>query len=274
MTPEPMRPEPMDRDAPGAGVVRDGWRLAVGTLTALPTAPPTAVTPAVARACVLLAPVAVLPLGAGVLGLGWLGTQLGWSPLVVAVLVVGLLALGTRVLHWDGLSDTADGLTASYDRERALQVMKSGTSGPAGVVATVVVAGLQVAALTSLLSTTAGPLLAGVAVVLSRLALSLTCLRPVPPARRDGLGHPLSGAVAEWQAALLWLVWGAVAVAVGMWTGLGWLPAVVGLALAALSVGALVTHCVRRLGGVTGDVYGAGVEAALAAVLLGLCVQL
>lgn len=269
-----MSQEPTGQDATGAGVLRDGWRLAVGTLTALPSTPPTSVTPTVARACVLLAPLAVLPLGAGVLGTSWLGGRVGWSPLAVAVLVVGLLALGTRVLHWDGLSDTADGLTASYDRERALQVMKSGTSGPAGVVATVVVAGLQVAGLASLLTAASGPLLAGVAVCLSRLALSLACLRGVPPARRDGLGNPLSGVVAGWQAAALWLVWGAVAVAVTTWTGVGWAPAVVALALAALTVAVLVTHCVRRLGGVTGDVYGAGVEAALAAVLLGLAVRL
>lgn len=254
--------------------MRDGWRLALGTLTALPTPPPRSVTPGVARAAVLLAPLAVVPLGAGVLALAWLGAAVGWSPLVVAFLCVGWLALATRVLHWDGLSDTADGLTASYDRERALAVMKTSTSGPAGVVATVVVAGLQVAGFATLLATQTGALAAGFAVCLSRLALSVACLRGVPPARKEGLGHPLAGTVAPWQAVGLWILCAAVASAALLPAGFDGVGLAAGAGLALLGVGALVNHCVRRLGGVTGDVFGAGVEIALAATLLGFAVRL
>ena len=46
-----------------ATAVRDGWRLAVGTLTALPTAPPERVDTTTARTAILLAPLAVAPLG-------------------------------------------------------------------------------------------------------------------------------------------------------------------------------------------------------------------
>lgn len=265
MTPDRSRPAPV--------TLRDGWRLALGTLTAVPTPPPSVVTPGVARVAVLLAPLAALPLGAGVLALAWVGGAVGWSPLVLALLAVGWVALGTRVLHWDGLSDTADGLTSSYDRERALAVMKTGTSGPAGVTATVVVAGLQVAGIAGLLGAPGGALAAATAVCLARLALSLTCVRGVRPARKEGLGHPLAGVVAPWQTGLLWIVCAAL-------TAGGLLPAgvpasslVSAFVLAALTVGALVVHCVRRLGGVTGDVYGAGVEIALAALLLGLSVR-
>ncbi|QCC78722.1 adenosylcobinamide-GDP ribazoletransferase [Nocardioides daphniae] len=249
--------------------MRDGWRLALGTLTALPTAPPTVVNGASARAAVLLAPLAVLPLGAGVVALGWLGERLLLSGLTLGFLALGWLALTTRILHWDGLSDTADGLTASYDRERALQVMKSGTSGPAGVVATVVVAGLQVAGFAALLTSVRGAVAAGLAVCLSRLALSIACLRGVPPARRDGLGNPMSGVVAPWQAAMLWILWATGATAVAWWLDLPLAVMTPGMVLAAATVTALVAHCVRRLGGVTGDVFGAGIELALAAALLG-----
>ena len=41
----------------------DGWRLAVGTLTAVPVRAPVAVTRSTARSAMLLAPLAVLPLG-------------------------------------------------------------------------------------------------------------------------------------------------------------------------------------------------------------------
>ncbi|WP_239021600.1 adenosylcobinamide-GDP ribazoletransferase [Nocardioides jishulii] len=255
-------------------MIRDGWRLALGTLTALPTPPPSAVTRDTARAAVLLAPLAVLPLGAGVVALGWLGERLGLAPLTLGFLALGWLALTTRILHWDGLSDTADGLTASYDRERALQVMKSGTSGPAGVVATVVVAGLQVAGFSGLLASERGAVVAGLAVCLSRLALSLACVRGVPPARRDGLGNPMTGVVRVWHVVALWLLCGGLAAVVTWWVGLPATAVVAGLAAALVVVTALLVHCVRRLGGVTGDVFGAGIELALAAILLGITAAL
>jgi adenosylcobinamide-GDP ribazoletransferase len=227
--------------------MRDAWRLSVGTLTALPVAAPARVDRTTARAAMLLAPVAVLPLGALVALLLWLGGLTSLPPLAVAFVAVGALAAGSRALHWDGLSDVADGLTASYDRERSLAVMKTGTSGPAGVTATVVVAGVQAAALTAYVDSAALALLAGALVCLSRCALWIVCCARVPAARPDGLGVtytrtvPLPLAV---LGGLLLSVTGGVVVA------------------------ALVRRATRRFGGVTGDVFGAAIELALATTLL------
>ncbi|ANH40248.1 Cobalamin synthase [Nocardioides dokdonensis FR1436] len=242
----------------------DAWRLAVGTLTALRVPAPRTVTPVVAGRAMLLAPVAVLPLGLLVAGLGLLGAWLSLPPLVVSVLAVGALAAGSRALHWDGLSDVADGLSASYDRARSLQVMKSGTSGPAGVVATVVVLGTQAAALASLLTTTRGAVVAGLLVCVSRAALALCCLRGVPGARPDGLGAAYVGTVRPTAALALWLVAAGLLVLAAGWSGL------VAAALALLVVAVLLHRVVRRFGGVTGDVLGAAVELALAALLVGV----
>jgi adenosylcobinamide-GDP ribazoletransferase len=226
----------------------DGWRLSVGTLTALPVRGPATVDRATARSAMLLAPIAVLPLAVVVGALLWVGGQAGLPVLAVAVLAVGALALGSRALHWDGLSDVADGLTASYDAERSLAVMKSGTAGPAGVVAVVVVAGLQSAALAAYVGEWWRALLAGGLVCISRCALWVVCARPVPPARRDGLGVAFTGTVPTAVAGL----------------GVLLLAVVPGL----IVVG-LVRRCVTRFGGVTGDVFGASIELALAALLLG-----
>ena len=85
-----------------------------------------------ARAAVLLAPFAALPLGLCVAATLWLTDLLGVDSLASGLLAVGVLALGTRAFHLDGLADTADGLTASYDRERSLSSYREPSGYSAG----------------------------------------------------------------------------------------------------------------------------------------------
>jgi adenosylcobinamide-GDP ribazoletransferase len=250
--------------------MREAWRLAVGTLTAIPVAAPRTVDAATAGRAMLLAPVAVLPLGVLVALVGWAGERVGLNLLAVGVLAVGALAAGSRAIHWDGLSDTADGLTASYDARRSLEVMKSGTSGPAGVIATVVVAGVQAASLATLFSYGRGAALAGVLVCASRVALAITCLRGVPAARPDGLGLPHAGTVAPLAALVSWLVTVVVVSLVASWAYLPAWRGALAVVLAGLVVVVLVRRATRRFGGVTGDVFGAAIELALATLLVSL----
>lgn len=246
----------------------DSWRLAVGTLTALRVGHPTKVDRRVAGGAMLLAPLAVVPLGLAVALVCWAGRELDLAPLAVAAVAVGALALGSRALHLDGLSDVADGLTASYDRERSLAVMKGGTAGPAGAAALVLVLGAQVAALASVLCVPRGPVVAGLLVCVSRGTLALVCARGVPGARADGLGSTYVGSVRPIVTVLTWLVLAAACIAAFAWADLCWwrgaLVAAVGLAVAAV----VVWRCVRRFGGVTGDVFGASIELSLAAMLV------
>jgi adenosylcobinamide-GDP ribazoletransferase len=227
--------------------VADGWRLAVGTLTAVPVRAPVTVTTRTARSAMLLAPLAVLPLGLLVAVVVGLGGLVPVPPLAVAAVAVGLLAAGSRALHWDGLSDVVDGLTASYDRDRSLSVMKSGTSGPAGTVAVVGVLLVQTAALTAYVGSWHGGLLAGVLVCLSRCALWIVCCSRVPAARPDGLGVLYTRTVPL-----------PVALAGGVLLS----------AIGGLVVWLLVRRTTARFGGVTGDVMGAAIELALATTLL------
>ncbi len=246
----------------------DAWRLATGTLTALRVGGPGEVDRRMAGRAMLLAPVAVIPLGLLVGLIGWAGRQADLPPLVVAFLAVGALAAGSRALHWDGLSDTVDGLTASYSPERSLAVMKSGTSGPAGVVAVVVVLGVQVAALASLLVPTRGFVLAALLVCLSRCALTITCARGVRSARPDGLGVTYTQTVPVPLAAASWLLAVLVSGAVAQWVGLEWWRGGLAPVVAVVVVLALVRRVGHRFGGVTGDVFGAAIELSLAALLV------
>ena len=248
----------------------DGLLLAVGTLSALRVPAPGRVDRSVARAALLWAPVAVLPLGAVVSLVLLVGHGLGWPPLVAGLLAVGALLLGTRAFHLDGLSDTVDGLTSSYDRERALAVMKTGTSGPAGTAATVVVLGLQAAGLGALGTSVGGALLAGVVVLLSRWALLVPCAAGLPSARPDGLGATWVGAAPRPLVIILGAVAGAALTVVAAAAGLPWWRGAVAVAVVVVVLVVLVHRAVRRFGGVTGDVFGAAVELTLAALLLSL----
>lgn len=242
--------------------MREAWRLAVGTLTAVPVPAPRYVDHRTAGRAMLLAPLAVMPLAAAVGLVVWSADRSGLAPLGIGVLAVAVLALGTRVLHLDGLADTADGLTASYDRERSLTVMRSGTAGPAGVVAVVLVLLAQVAGVAALVGDDLGWLVAAVLVCASRASLAVLCARGVPGARSDGLGVAFVGSVPRLAA-------GAVVVVATLACGLvaGW-SGLVGAVAASAVVAVLLTRVVRRLGGVTGDVFGAAIELTLATLLL------
>lgn len=248
----------------------DSWRLAVGTLTAFPVRPPGVVDRPRAGVAMAVAPLAVEPLAAALVTVALVGHRLGLPSLVVALLALGSAISGNRAFHLDGLSDTVDGLAASYDRERSLAVMKSGTAGPAGVVAVVLVVGLEAAALASLVGTWRGAVVAGIALCSSRGALAACCVRGVPSARPGGLGDTYTQTVPRIVAALLWVVIGGVLAAVGAWAGLPWWRGLLAAALALLVVAALVVKVVRRFGGVTGDVFGAAIELALATMLVAL----
>lgn len=249
------------------GTLSDALRLSVGTLTAVPVAPPRRVDRQVAGLAMALAPLAALPLAVPVVLVLLLGRAAHAPAGVVAVLVVAGLVLGTRAMHLDGLADTADGLSASYDRERALEVMRRSDIGPSGVAAVALVLLLQVAALTALAGSVAGAVAAGVAVLLGRHGLAWACAAGVPSARPSGLGATVAGSiprrgVAVCAAGALVLAWVAVALA----GAAGWLgPAM--WAGGVVAAAAVLRRCTTRLGGVTGDVLGAVVELGTAASL-------
>jgi adenosylcobinamide-GDP ribazoletransferase len=246
----------------------DALRLAVGTLTAIPVSPPRRVDPRVAGQAMALAPLAVLPLAVAVLGLDALGGWAGAPPFVVAAVALAVLVLATRAMHLDGLADTADGLSAGYDRERALEVMRRGDIGPSGVAAVTLALLVDVAALASLLPSLRGGVLAAVALLSSRQLLAWACARGVPSARADGLGATVAGTVTPPLLAGSTVAVVAVSTGAALLAGLAWWAAPAVLVAALAAGGLTVRRSVRRLGGITGDVLGAVVEVGFAVALV------
>jgi adenosylcobinamide-GDP ribazoletransferase len=244
-------------------------RLAVGTLTVIPTGA-VEVTRTVATGAMALAPVAALPVAAAGGAAAWAASASGLPGLVAGLAALAAAALASRGLHLDGLADTVDGFASGWDRERALAVMKRGDVGPMGVVALVVVVVAQAALLGVLADGWRGALLIAALFCVSRCAVPQVCARGIPAARPDGLGAAVAGTVPRPAVAGCWLLGSvllgaALAVAGRSWWGGG--PAVVA---ATLAVALLVARARRRFGGMTGDVIGAGVELALLVLLLAL----
>ena len=256
------------------GRLPDAWRLSVGTLTAIPVKAPARVDRDTAGLAMVLAPLAVVPLGVVVGLVLWGGRGLGLTPLVAGLLAVGALALGSRAFHLDGLADTADGLTASYDRERSLEVMKSGSAGPAGVVALVVVLGVQAVGYGRAGHVRHRPRTGGCAGVLLAGGPDdhLRSRRPRRATRRAGRVHART-AFRVPSRSTSWLAAAVASAAIVAWTGGPWWEMMIGFAVAAGVVGLLVRRAIRRLGGVTGDIYGAAIEITLAVLLVSATVS-
>jgi adenosylcobinamide-GDP ribazoletransferase len=254
-------------------VALESLRLAGGFLSVLPVAPVTDPTPRTAGRAMVLAPLAVVPLAALAGLVWWAAAGAGLPGLVGGLLVVGTLALGTRAMHLDGLADTVDGLGASWDRARALEVMRRGDVGPMGAVALVVVLGLQAAGLAALPPGLPGAAAVALVVCASRGALVLACRRGVPAARPDGLGRIVASSVGPVGVAVGVLVLLGLAAAAAGVAGRPWWLGLLAAVLATAVVVALVGHAVRRLGGISGDVLGAAVEAAFATLVVVLAAR-
>ncbi|MFL6237977.1 MAG: adenosylcobinamide-GDP ribazoletransferase [Actinomycetes bacterium] len=251
-----------------------GLRLSISTLTVvrLPTGRVDRAAAAVAMAS---APLVGLVLASVMAALAY-GARLAWhSGLVTAVVVVASLAAVSGFLHLDGLADTADGVGAPAGRDR-LAIMKNPGIGAFGAAALVFVLIAQVVALGRCIDVGLGTVGVLTAVTVSRLTAPFGCLRGLPAARTDGLGATVAGTVSPGVAAAVAAVTtavlvGAVAVHDGSWHNAG---RVLWSVVAALVAGVACHRvAVRRIGGITGDVLGAGIELSTAVALLAVCVR-
>lgn len=224
--------------------------VALQFLTRLPVPRSTSASPEDRGSSVPFYPLVGLLLGALIVGMQSLlaATDVGLQ----SALVLLLWVLLTGGLHLDGLADSADAWAGSHgDRDKALRIMKDAASGPAGVAAVTLILLIKFAALSVLIRENIWPALI-IAPVLGRAAIVLLFLT-TPYVRPDGLGAAQAAFLPR-RPAIVALTISTIVIAGFGWAGI-W-------AMAAALVLLLILRAmmIRRLGGATGDTFGAACE--------------
>jgi adenosylcobinamide-GDP ribazoletransferase len=213
----------------------------------------------------------VLPLAGAVIGLlpalvliGAL--EVGLGPWLAATLSVAAMTLTTGAFHEDGLADTADSFGGAT-RERRLEIMRDSRIGSYGTAALILAFALRIA-LVSRVDSSAAFAAVVIAALLSRTAglMPLVLLRP---ARPDGASYAVGQPTREafwWAAALS----AAMAVGLGLISGLPPAGISLMLVLSWLSGWGLTRLSARHIQGQTGDIAGAAQQVAEIAALIGL----
>ena len=172
---------------------------------------------------------------------------LPWENFNVTVWLLVTVIL-TGGLHYDGFMDTVDGLFSGRSRERMLEIMRDSRVGSFGALAAMCLllfnwtAMRDIPILMSMTALFVMPIIGRMAMVLAIYAF--------PYARPEGMGKAFADmvdkkavSIAGVTTALFVLPWGQSA-ALALFLGIGF-----GLLLAA--------YIARKLGGLTGDAYGA-----------------
>ena len=212
-----------------------------------------------------------------------------YTPLVVAVLGTALGVMVTGAFHEDGLADIADGLGGSYDRKRALEIMKDSRVGAFGALALVLVV-LTKVSLLALIGSVSAPwmvLAIFVAHVVSRTwPLVLIRLMPHVGDAAGSKSKPLADQIStgSLMVAFIWCFMALapvfiaqpaidfIAIDGGTWVDL--LPLVSGLVASGLAFLSMWRLLWRRLQGFTGDGLGATQQVCEVAFYLGLALAL
>lgn len=189
-------------------------------------------------------------------GIGWgalaIAVVLGLPPLTASFAAIAAMVLVTGALHHDGLADFADGIGGGRDLTHCLDIMRDSRIGSYGVVALILVVGLQASALSEFGESDRLPgstLIAFLFLAVASRVMMVALLVWLPPARSDGLGVMAAG-----PSPTALVPGGGVCVALGIVLGSGAIVAALAMCLVAFGMARLA---LRRIKGQTGDVLGA-----------------
>jgi adenosylcobinamide-GDP ribazoletransferase len=203
----------------------------------------------------------------GIIFLANWGLGAVFSQYVSAALTLAVWVLLSGALHLDGLVDSCDGLAGGTPAQR-LRIMADSRVGAYGIIGVCIVLLVKYAALVSLPET--WRLEALLLVPMLGVWAMVFALFLFPYARKEGLGRHFKAGANGYRFALVTLLTLAAAVGLARWQG------VIMMAITGLITLGMGYFFKARLGGLTGDSYGAikEVSEAIALVLFPVILNL
>ena len=196
----------------------------------------------------------------------WYVTSQFLSPFLAASLAVFLGTLITGALHEDGLADCADGLGATHNKKRALEIMRDSTVGTYGAVALIFSFAFRISALASL-SIVNGLIAILIAHAVARATMSIA-IHSAKYIRPSGLGDAVSDGADKTDFFVT--IGTGLLIAILLSFGPGIFGAFAAVALAMFAAWAFLQFLKSRLDGYTGDGLGAMEQIAEITILITL----
>lgn len=182
----------------------------------------------------------------------------GKLPIFTGTLAFVLPILLTGGIHCDGFMDSVDGLFSGREREKILEIMKDSRAGSFGVVAMILVAVTETSTLIELALLSTWFLFAAMysAPIIARLMMVVT-IGAFPYARPEGIGKAFAKFTtrrtiifAAVETVLLLLLLNFIST-------LFFLSAAAATLIALIVTWKFAKFSTEKIGGVTGDIYGA-----------------
>ncbi|MBR1397135.1 MAG: adenosylcobinamide-GDP ribazoletransferase [Selenomonadaceae bacterium] len=190
-------------------------------------------------------------------------------PMLEAAIILTLMAMLTGGIHCDGFMDTMDGLFSGRDRERIMQIMKDSRVGAFGVVSFVMISILNFAALTELAQTSTMNLMtaAYATPIIGRLMMVIT-IGSFPYARPEGMGKAF--ATYTTKSTILFAVVETLVLFLPLILLMSNIIKTLTISIIAASIFTFYfgNFSIKKIGGVTGDIYGAVTTISESIVLL------
>jgi adenosylcobinamide-GDP ribazoletransferase len=207
-------------------------------------------------------PLVGLLIGALLLGANLLFDRFFPAPVRAGLVLAAWIGM-SGALHLDGFLDACDGLLGGFTPESRLEIMKDERERAFALAGGVLLRGLKFAALSALPLRPAALLLAP---TLGRWAMC-AAIYAFPYARERGLGKAMKDHTTSTQVGAATFLTLGIVLAAGIWSG-QMTASLAAAGLAALTLLLAARFTLRRIPGLTGDIYGAINELVELVVLL------
>jgi len=231
-------------------------------LTIIPLPGRREVSPEAVGRSIVYFPLVGVIIGLILVGLNWL---LGWllPPALVSVLLVVSLAALSGALHLDGFIDTCDGMAGGKTAEERWRVMQDSRAGSFGIIGVCLLLLVKYVSLNAVPDGWLMPTLVLMPVV-SRWAM-VYAVFAYPYAKPSGLGTVFKQGASWLRFTIATVITLAVAAILAQLTGF-----IIMIAIWVIVV-VMAAYLKGRLGGLTGDTYGAINEVAEVCLLILVC---